>query len=236
LAGGLQQKPQFPEALLYKVVSYNNMSELARALDQISEIHEQMAKGEVFRGYRPLPIAICGVVGICAAALQQFILPAFAAAGARTGFSAPQSFVMYWVLAAALSAAVPACVIAWRYAVTDDTFGRRTTNRVVGQFLPCIAAGILITAAIFVANDSSIRLLPGLWSALFALGIFSSRPYLPRAAGWVALFFLAGGAFMLTRAEFGYPFLGMCLGLVFGLGQFATAAVLYLNIERKSAS
>lgn len=211
------------------------MSELARALDQISEIHEQMAKGEVFRGYRPLPIAICGFVGLAAAGLQQYLLPGLAHLIAPKGVSASQSFVVYWVMTAALSAAVPAIVIGWRYIVTDDSFARRTTNRVVGQFLPAIAAGVVATAAIYPLGDAIIRLLPGLWSIIFALGVFASRPYLPRAAGWVALLFLAGGAFMLTRANLGYSFLGLCLGAVFGIGLFATAAVLHLNIERKIA-
>ena len=36
--------------------------DVTRALDQIAEIHQQMAKGEVYRGYRSLPIAASGTV------------------------------------------------------------------------------------------------------------------------------------------------------------------------------
>ena len=43
---------------------------MTRALDQIAEIHEQMAKGEVYRGYRSLPVAASGVIGLGAAWLQ----------------------------------------------------------------------------------------------------------------------------------------------------------------------
>jgi len=35
--------------------------DVTRALDQIAEIHGQIAKGELYRGYRSLPIAASGV-------------------------------------------------------------------------------------------------------------------------------------------------------------------------------
>jgi len=34
--------------------------DVSRALDQIAEIHQQMAKGELYRGYRSLPLAASG--------------------------------------------------------------------------------------------------------------------------------------------------------------------------------
>ncbi len=33
--------------------------DVTRALDQIAEIHQQIAKGEMYRGYRSLPLDIC---------------------------------------------------------------------------------------------------------------------------------------------------------------------------------
>ena len=44
--------------------------DVTRALDQIAEIHQQMAKGEVYRGYRSLPVAASGLMGLAAAWLQ----------------------------------------------------------------------------------------------------------------------------------------------------------------------
>ena len=34
----------------------------SRALDQIAEIHRQIAKGEVYRGYRSLPVALSAAI------------------------------------------------------------------------------------------------------------------------------------------------------------------------------
>src|SRR5436305_12699283 len=44
--------------------------ELRDALTQISEIRRQMARTEVFRGYRAVPVAFSGLLALAAAALQ----------------------------------------------------------------------------------------------------------------------------------------------------------------------
>ena len=44
--------------------------DVPRALAQIEAIHEQLAKGEIYRGYRSLPVAASGLIGIGAAWLQ----------------------------------------------------------------------------------------------------------------------------------------------------------------------
>jgi hypothetical protein len=78
-----------------------------------------------------------------------------------------------------------------------------------------------------------VALLPGLWAVLFGLGVFASRPYLPRATGWVALFYLAAGGLLLWAADRpGVALNGWGVGGVFGVGQLATALVLHRNVER----
>jgi C4-dicarboxylate transporter len=41
--------------------------ELHEALSQISEIRQQMARSEVFRGYRSMTVGFSGVLGLLAA-------------------------------------------------------------------------------------------------------------------------------------------------------------------------
>ena len=48
--------------------------------------------------------------------------------------------------------------------------------------------------------SSLIPLLPGLWSVVFGLAIFSARPYLPLASGWVALWYLGVGAVLARHS------------------------------------
>ena len=70
--------------------------DVPRALDQIAAIHEQIAKGEVYRGYRSLPVAASGLIGFAAAWLQP----------AAFGPADPAGFVLYWVAVASAAAVV----------------------------------------------------------------------------------------------------------------------------------
>lgn len=47
---------------------------LDRALEQISEIHEQMAKGQMYRGYRAIPSAAAGGLALIAAWVQPLVI------------------------------------------------------------------------------------------------------------------------------------------------------------------
>ena len=47
--------------------------ELREALTQIAEIRRQMAKSDVFRGYRSAPVAVSGVLALGAAVVQSRI-------------------------------------------------------------------------------------------------------------------------------------------------------------------
>src|SRR5260221_5467998 len=107
--------------------------DVARALDQIAEIHRQMAKGEVYRGYRSLPLAASGLMGIAAVWLQP----------ATLGTADPIGFVLYWTVIAAGAGVVGARGIIYSY-VRGDGSSPPQTGKVVGQFLPSlvVAAGI----------------------------------------------------------------------------------------------
>ena len=97
-----------------------------------------------------------------------------------------------------------------------------------------MVGGLCVTLALGRAGNGLVWCLPGLWAVLFGLGVFSARPYLPRATGWVGLFYLGAGAGLLAAppAELGRA--GWAVGLIFAAGQAATAAVLRRNRERES--
>ena len=194
-----------------------------RALDQIAEIHRQIAKGEVYRGYRSLPVATSGAVGVIAAWLQP----------AGLGASDPIGFVAYWAVAAAAAAFVGSIEILYNYVVKEDASGRRRTRQVIGQFLPAAAAGAAITACFVHAGAAFVPLLPGLWAICFGIAAFACRPYLPRAAGWVALFYAGCGVALLWMAHGTVPPSGWWVGVPFGAGQLLSAAVLWWNLERR---
>ena len=192
--------------------------DLARALADISEIHAQIAKGEVYRGYRPLPIAASGLIGLVAAGLQT---PALAT-------SDPVGFVLYWTGIAVFAAFVGASEIIFNYVVHEGGAARRQTRRVVSQFLPGILAGVIITASFVRLGAALVPLLPGLWAFCFGIGTFASRPYLPRASLLVAVFYYAAGVLLLWIAK-AETLNGWWVGGTFGVGQLLAAAVLWAD-------
>lgn len=193
-----------------------------RALDQIAEIHRQMAKGEVYRGYRSLPVAMSGLVGVIGAALQ----PATLAAGD------PMGYLLYWAAIAAAAALVGSSEILYNYAAKEDATGRRQTRRVAGQFLPALAGGAAVAVCFAHLSPTLVALLPGVWAICFGIGIFACRPYLPRASGWIGLFYCASGVTQLWFGRDLAPLNGWWLGGTFGAGQLLAAAVLWWNLER----
>lgn len=196
--------------------------DVPRALDQIAAIHEQIAKGEVYRGYRSLPVAGSGLIGIIAAWLQP----------QSVGAADPIGFVLYWAAVAVAAALVGSSEIIYAYAMEDDLAARRKTRRVIGQFLPSVAGGALITICFTNLSTALVALLPGLWAFCFGLGTFASRPYLPRASGWIALFYYAAGFLLLWMARGPEPLSPWWVGGTFGTGQMLAALVLWWNLER----
>jgi hypothetical protein len=199
--------------------------DLSRALGQLADIHQQIAKGEIYRGYRSLPIAVSGLIGLAAAWAQ----------APGLGAGDPLGFVLYWTSVAACAALVGASEIIYNYVVHDDRASRRQTTQVVGQFLPSVLAGAVITLSFVRLSAALVPLLPGLWAICFGIGIFASRPYLPRASGWVALFYYAAGVALLWVARGPEPLRAWWVGGTFGTGQLMAALVLYWNLERRPA-
>jgi hypothetical protein len=197
--------------------------DVTRALDQIAEIHGQMAKGEVYRGYRSVPFAASGLIGLVAAALQPRSL----------GTADPVGFVVYWAAVAAAAGFMGSSEIVYNYVVHETTAAKRQTRRVVGQFLPSVVGGAAITVCFVHLDAALVPLLPGLWAICFGIGTFASRPYLPRASGWIALFYYAVGFTLLWIARGAAPLSGWWVGGTFGAGQLFAALVLWWNLERK---
>ena len=194
------------------------MTELRTALDQISQIHAQLARSETYRGYRAAPTALGAGIGMLAASFQNDIV--------RDG----ASYVEYWLLVASF-AGLLGLTGSLRRIVRPESLGdRRRSLSALAQLFPTLGLGALL--AVLLA-DKAPGLLPGLWSALWALGLWSSRPYLPRAIGVVALWFGLASLWLLAHSSPQIVPSARGMGLVFGAGQLALACVLWLRLERR---
>jgi hypothetical protein len=199
------------------------MVDFPRALTQIAEIHQQIAKGEIYRGYRSVPIAASGLVGAIAAAVQPRSLDA----------TDPVAFVQYWTVVAVIAGLVGVSEIAYNYIVHEQASGRRRTRLVLGQFLPGVLGAAVLTASFVHVSPRLVALLPGVWAICFGIGTFSSRPYLPRASGFVALFYFAAGSALLWTVDLAAPTSAWRVGGTFAIGQLLAAIVLYWQLERQ---
>jgi hypothetical protein len=191
--------------------------DLPRALEQIRDIHAALDRTAVFRGYRAAPVAASGAIGVIAAAVQP---PALAATD-------PIGFTTYWIVIALITVALGSSEIVYNYLEHDDDRARRGTREALGQFLPGLVAGVLITAAIVLSERGLVRLLPAFWAICFALGTFGSVPYLPRGSAGVGVYFLAAGAYLLWVGRDLNAISGWHVGAIFGAGLFMAAGVLY---------
>jgi hypothetical protein len=202
--------------------------ELREALTQITEIRLQLARTEVFRGYRAMPVAFSGVVALLAAVIQSATI---AEPMTQTGV-----YLTLWVGAAVVSALAAALEMMIRARNSASPLTRQLTFLACEQFCPCLLAGSLVTIVIVRFAPESVWMLPGLWQIFFGLGIFASCRLLPRPTFWVAVFYLGTGLAILSLGR-GEAALGpWTMGLPFGAGQFLAAAVLYCTLERDDAS
>src|SRR5204863_430045 len=80
--------------------------DLHEALAQISEIRQQVAQTQTFRGYRAAPVAFSGVVACMAAAFQYALIPDVSA-------EALPAYLGLWIGAAAVSLFVTGLAMMW---------------------------------------------------------------------------------------------------------------------------
>ena len=202
--------------------------ELRDALDQISEIRERMARGQVFRGYRSATTAMTAVIAVLTSAAQA----RWVTRPARD----VDDYLWLWCAAAVASLIVVGSEMAIRAVRSGSALHRQMTMLAVGQFVPCLVAGALVTYAIGKFAGSIVWIMPGLWAVLFSLGVFASRPFLPRGVGAVAGYYLLAGLFCLavggrdqSRHATLWPW---TMAIVFGTGQLLAAGVLWWTLER----
>lgn len=198
--------------------------ELEEALDRIKEIRGHLATTETFRGYRAASVAGTALMAVAAALVQ----PGIVGNPAHN----PLGYVIFWSAVAALCALGEGAQIFYGYVRCDSRLKRATTRTVVGQLVPGIVAGGSITWALGIRHPEFVVLLPAMWAIVVSLGVFASRRFLPRAVGWVGLYYLLAGTLIFEFLPGPSALAPWVMGVTFGVGQMAAAIVLYWNLER----
>ncbi|MBI3464128.1 MAG: hypothetical protein HY000_13885 [Planctomycetes bacterium] len=198
--------------------------ELRDALAQISHIREHMARTEIFRGYRSLTVGFTGCLALLGAIAQSVWLP--------RPMEELNAYLTLWLGVAAIAVTVEGVEVWVRACKSESTVARQLAVLAVEQFLPCVAAGALVTAAIILQSPEAAWMLPGLWAVLFSLGVFASYRLLPRATFYIGAYYLAAGVALLSLAHGEAALAPWTMGVTFGGGQLAGAAILYFALER----
>ncbi len=198
------------------------MQDLEKALSHLADIHSQLSRTEHYRGLHSFPIALTGISGVLAAALQPWLLE-----------GDPVWFVFYWSTVAILNTSFVGLGLGFEYLRSHTAFERRKTHAVLLQFMPALLAGLLLTVVALQWQETVLlQCLPGLWALLFSLGVFACRPFFPQHLFWLGLFYLLAAAVLLSMAPSGYSLHPWGMGLTFGVGQLLAALLIYWEIER----
>jgi hypothetical protein len=198
------------------------VSNLDRALAEISAIRGQMARASEFRGYGPATFAVTGLLAGLAAVGQAIWL--------KDPAAHVPAYLGLWIGTAAVSAAIIGFEMVTRSRRMHSELAGEMIRAAVEQFLPAAAAGALITATLCRFAPQSLPLLPGLWQITFGLGVFASCRFLPRAMALVGVWYLAAGLVTLAHSGGGQSFSPWGMGLAFGIGQGLVAVVLQRGV------
>jgi hypothetical protein len=194
------------------------LTNLEKALAEISAIRSQIARGTEFRGYGPASVAASGVFALLVAALQ-----------ARWPASLNHDFSSYsrvWIATAAISLTLTGIETVLRAKREHSSFANEMIYHAAEQFLPALTAGLLLTVVITRFAAHRVGMLPGLWQVIFSLGIFASCRFLPRQMFLVGMWYLAAGLICLAVGADDGSFSPWAMGFPFGIGQLLVAAVL----------
>ncbi len=193
------------------------MSDLNKALGDISSIRMQVARSTDFRGYGPATLAATGVLALAAATVQWRWLPD---ARQHVGI-----YLAVWIATAAVSAAVIGMEMYARTRRMHRGMADEMIRMAVEQFLPSVAAGFLMTLVLVRYAPAAAWILPGLWQVIFSLGVFSTCRFLPRPMVAAGVWYLMTGAFCISLGD-ARAFSPWAMGIPYGIGQLLVAGVL----------
>jgi len=194
------------------------VTNLDKALAEISAIRSEIARGTEFRGYGPASVAASGVLALLVATIQTY-----------SPMRLNHDFFSYstvWIATAAISLTLTGIETVLRARRVHTSFANEMIYHAAEQFLPALTAGLLLTIVMMRFAPHSVGMLPGLWQVIFSLGVFASCRFLPRQMFLVGMWYLAAGLICLAVGAGEGSISPWVMGVPFGVGQLLVAAVL----------
>jgi hypothetical protein len=194
------------------------VTDLHKALAEIHSIRDHLVRDAEFRGYGPATLAATGGLALLAAASQ--------AHWVKDPQREISVYLGIWVATAAVSLAMISLEAVTRARRVHSGLAMEMMFYALGQFLPAIVAGFMVTVVLMRAAPQSLWMLPSLWQVLFSMGVFASCRFLPRPMFAVGVWYLAAGLTCLALLGPERSLLPWAMGIPFGIGQLLVAIVL----------
>jgi hypothetical protein len=204
-----------------------------QALSDIAEIRAQLDRTEAYRGFRSTAIGVSVLVVFAGAWFQS------------VSVDDPNlqidRYLTIWFVVAVSSICIAAIEMLVRSRISKNRLVNRMHWSLVTQMAPSLLVGFVITLIIaddtyknHIGDKGLLWALPGIWSMLYALGLFSCQRQLPTQSRYVATYILLVGILILawnwkTEVPEGWQMMAS-----FGVGHFLLAAILYWNVERRN--
>jgi hypothetical protein len=195
------------------------VSDLQKALADITRIRLQLAAGTMFRGFGPMVIAATGMMALVTATTQALLLESV---------KDPLTFVAIWTALAIVCAALIGVEMIARTRRHHGGLADAMLFNAVEHFLPVGAAGAVVCAVLLRWAPDAAWLLPGLWQLLISVGLFVALRFLPRSISIAAAWYFLAGATVLILSAQSRALSPWAMGIPFGIGQLLTAGLLHV--------
>ncbi|MFC6646804.1 hypothetical protein ACFQBQ_14660 [Granulicella cerasi] len=196
------------------------MNDFYRALGDIRNIRRQMAETTAFRGYGPLTLSATAGFALIGGGAQSHFIP--------DTTHHPSRYITLWSAVAFCSLLLMAISTKTRTRRHHSGLEQEMIRLAAEQFLPALIAGIALTLVLARCVPGSAWMLPGLWQILYALGVFSSCRFLPRALFAAGAWFLTTGLLCLSLAD-ARALAPWTMTVSFTLGQLLIALILRIT-------
>jgi len=187
--------------------------ELQRALSDLEEVRERLARVQRFEGYSAPASAASGIAALVAGAVQ------FRLAPVPRSSDELHLYLAIWLTCLAAGLLLNYGAVAAWLLKHHSPHSRGQFRTAARSIAPSVLLGGALTLAL--VNHGAFALLPGMWFALYAAGLFASRGAIPAPVLGVACGFAVLGVAFLATALDASALAWWVMPLGFGVGQLA---------------
>ncbi len=193
----------------------------------LAEVRGRLATVQRFDGYSGSAAIASGIIAVLAGIAQLVAAPFPHTPADR------QAYLAIWLTCLGIALAINyGAIVVWR--ARNRGAQAAVQFRTVGMsIIPAIAAGGVITLALL--GRGLDELLPGMWCATYALGLFASRAMVPLKVVLVAVAFGAAGALLLLLPGID-PLAWWIMPVAFGGGQIIIGAIVRADAVHERTS